>query len=375
MNDYTDRNTLILEALNSALVVADELNRDDKADKNFGLPGDLREKLNFMNDKADSAATTAFTNLVTGIAIKIAYPEIDVRFHQTQTQEPQHFNHRGISEKVVYPFLRDQDFDGAKSGWQTRTFERPKPYIIPYEENIQVVKDQFLSCYQALEDGGADAKQMLNYLFLGQVVRRNAKKIDLIEPRIDDISTIIGHFEAHFFANYKSRGQSRLPVLALHSLYKLIMPELRRFEGLDLANLELHSAADSQTGATGDIEIKNNDGTVFEAIEVKHDIPVSLDLVVDAAKKLVTRRVDRFYVLTTHKNCGQTDEVAAKIKEVRERTGCQVIANGVIPTMRYYLRLVQNPADIFPHYTSLLKVEPAISHEHRVKWNEIVLPD
>lgn len=375
MSDYTDHNNLILAALEEALVAGDEVDRNDAADKTFGLPEDLRGNLDAMNDKADSSATAAFTNLVTGIAIKIAYPDIDVRFHQIQIQDPQHFNHRGVSENVVYPFLRDQDFDGAKSGWQTRTLERPKPYYLDYDENIRAVKDEFLACYHALEEGGVNAKHMLNYLFLGQVVRRNAKKIDLIEPRIDDISTIIGHFEAHFFADYKSRGQSRLPVLALHSLYKLIMPELRRFEGLDLANLELHSAADSQTGATGDIEIKKNDGSVFEAIEVKHGIPVSLDLVVDAAKKLVTRRVDRFYVLTTHKNCGQTDEVAAKIKEVRERTGCQVIANGVIPTMRYYLRLVQNPADIFPHYTSLLKVEPAISHEHRVKWNEIVLPD
>ena len=39
---------------------------------------------------------------------------------------------------------------------------------------------------------------MLKYLFLGQIIRRNAKKIDLIEPRIDDINTIIAHFEAHF---------------------------------------------------------------------------------------------------------------------------------------------------------------------------------
>ena len=122
-----------------------------------------------------------------------------------------------------------------------------------------------------------------------------------------------------------------MPVLALYSLYKIIMPELRRFEGLDLANLELHSAADAQTGAVGDIEIKNDDGTVFEAIEVKHGIAVSLDLIADTAKKLVAQRVDRFYVLTTHKNCGQSDDVAAKIKEVRESTGCQVIANGVLP--------------------------------------------
>lgn len=374
MTDYSDSNDKIKQVLEEVLVMSDELQRDEAGDKTFGLGAELRANLDTMNDKADSSATAAFTNLVTGIAIKVAFPNVDVRFHQIQIQEPPHFNHRGVSENIVYPFLRDQDFDGAKSGWQTRTLERPKPYILTYEENIRAVKDEFLACYHALEEGGADAKTMLKYLFLGQIIRRNAKKIDLIEPRIDDINTIIAHFEAHFFADYKSRGQSRLPVLALYSLYKIIMPELRRFEGLDLANLELHSAADAQTGAVGDIEIKNNDGTVFEAIEVKHGIPVSLDLIADTAQKLVAQRVDRFYVLTTHKNCGQSDDVVAKIKEVRERTGCQVIANGVLPTMRYYLRLVKNPADIFSNYIALLKIEPAISHEHRVMWNKIVLP-
>lgn len=375
MTDYTDHNVQIRQALDDALVKAIEVERDESADRSFGLPKDLRASLDAMNDRADSSATAAFTNLVTGIAIKNAYPNVDVRYHQIQIQEPQHFNHRGVSETVVYPFLRDQDFDGAKSGWQTRTLERPKPYLLTYDENIRAVKHEFLSCYHALEEDGMSAQYMLSYLLLGQVIRRNTKKIDLIKPRIDDIHSIMGHFEAHFFANYTSRGQSRLPVLAVHSLYRLIMPQLQRFEGLDLANLELHSAADSQTGATGDIEVKKDDGSVFEALEIKHDIPVSLDLVSDAAKKLVTRNVDRFYVLTTHKNCGQTEEVAAKTKEIRERTGCQVIVNGVLPTMRYYLRLVQNPADIFPYYTELLKTEPAISHEHRVKWNEIVLPD
>lgn len=82
MSDYTDHNNLILAALEEALVAGDEADRDDTADKTFGLPEDLRGHLDAMNDKADSSATAAFTNLVTGIAIKIAYPNVDVRFHQ-----------------------------------------------------------------------------------------------------------------------------------------------------------------------------------------------------------------------------------------------------------------------------------------------------
>ena len=154
MKDYSDSNDKIKQVLEKALVVADELQRDEAGDKTFGLDAKLRTSLDTMNDKADSSATAAFTNLVTGIAIKVAFPNCRCSFHQIQIQQPPHFNHRGVSENIVYPFLRDQDFDGAKSGWQTRTLERPKPYILTYDENIRAVKDEFLACYHALEDGG-----------------------------------------------------------------------------------------------------------------------------------------------------------------------------------------------------------------------------
>ena len=48
-------------------------------------------------------------------------------------------------------------------------------------------------------------------------------------------------------------------------------------------------------------------------------------------------------------------------------------SNGVIPTMKYYLRLVADPAGIFPFYTELLKSDTDIGFEHRERWNEIVL--
>ena len=53
MSDYTDHNNLILAALEEALVAGDEADRDDTADKTFGLPEDLRGHLDAMNDKAD----------------------------------------------------------------------------------------------------------------------------------------------------------------------------------------------------------------------------------------------------------------------------------------------------------------------------------
>jgi DNA (cytosine-5)-methyltransferase 1 len=368
-----DRQDKIVSALSNALGRAEEVFLSDPIpDKPFTVSDEFYKYLSLMSDKA-SAASAAFTNLVTGLAIKIAYPDVDVRYHQIQIQNPEHFNHRGVSEQIVYPWLRDHDFDYAKSGWQTRTLERPKPYFLGYDENISHVKEAFLGAYDQVEEQNESTEEALSLLLLFQVILRNKKQIDLIEPKIDEIATIISFFENHFFAAYRSKGASRLPVLAIYALYGLIMPQLARYDGVDLAHLELHSAADSQTGSTGDIEITREDGSVFEAIEIKHNIPITEEMIADVARKLVSRKVDRYYILTTHKECGQTDEVKALIKEMKDRTGCQIIANGVLPTIRYYLRLVNEPSEIFPKYVEMLKTETAISHDHRVEWNEIVL--
>ena len=37
--------------------------------------------------------------------------------------------------------MEKQEFHTAKSGWQTRTFERPKPYTLDYDENIKTINN------------------------------------------------------------------------------------------------------------------------------------------------------------------------------------------------------------------------------------------
>lgn len=375
MTYYGDRNERLPELLEYALVKAKEaFDADPENHPHFGLSDGLRTALDAINVHGDNAAKTAFTNIVTALCIKAAYPEIDTRYHMVRIQKPtSHFSHRSVSESLIYPWLNKNKFDGANSGWQTRVFERPRPYMLDYDEAIGAVKGEFLHIYNCIEEDAEVAADALKYLIFGQIVRREAKRVNLVVPRISDISTITKHFENHFHSVYQSKGASRLPVLALHSLYKLIMPELKRFEGFDLADLELHSAADAQTGATGDIEIKNDDGSVFEALEVKHKLAVTENMIETASQKLIDRSVDRYYILTTSSNCTPSDEMLAKTKEVQESTGCQIIVNGVLPTMRYYLRLVSDPSQIFPHYVELLKSDSDIGYEHRERWNQIIL--
>lgn len=320
-----------------------------------------------------TAASTGFTNVITCLAIKAAKPALDVRVHQVQIGAP--FNFRGYSEKVVYRWLSLHDFNGAKSGWQTRTFERPKPYTLDFDENIGKIKGAFLACLDEVQEKGSSALEGLSYLVLDQIngLGRKAKILaDVQVNEDDDISTIIGFFSQHFSYKYHSKGASRLPVLALYAAYTLITEQVSRYSDKMLLPLNRHSAADIRTGAMGDIEIAREDDSVFEAIEVKHNIQINDMLIRDAEKKVIGQGLDRYYILTTHPNCKPDAPLLALLKGARTRTGCQIIVNGVIPSLQYYLRLLLEPRLIIPLYMELLDAEQAIDNEHRSAWAEII---
>lgn len=319
---------------------------------------------------ASSQASSAFTNIVTCLAIKAVYPELDVRYHQVQIGAP--FSFRNISEKVVYPWLRANEFEGAKSGWQTRTFERPRPYTLDFPENIGSIKQPFLFCLDEIQEKGESASLALQYLILRQLQLREKKKIGLAIPRIDEISVIVELLRAHFFFKYKGKGASRLPVLAVYSIYREILSQVKRYEEKSLRPLQSHAAADSQTGAIGDIEVEDSKKKLFEGVEIKHNLRITSDSIEDVSRKIAPHGPERYYILTTHEECLPSQDLASLLQQKKQKTGVQIIVNGVIPTIRYYLRLLDKPGAIFPHYLDLLSQDAAISHEHRAAWNDIV---
>ncbi len=330
-----------------------------------------------MMAKYCEKASGGYSNLITSLSIKAVYGDsVDVRYHQVQiqnqTNRPAGFNFRGVSETVIYEWMEEHEFHGAKSGWQTRTFERPKPYMLSYDENIGTIKEPFLICYDEVETNHQDAKIALAFLLWRRLQLREASKVELAVPRIQDVLQITHLFEAHFFYKYKdSKGASRLPVLALYSIYKILLQELHRYDGKAVKELESHSAADKQTGAVGDIEIVNGDGTVFEAVEVKHDLVVTKPMVDSAKQKIRGKQVDRYYILTTHPQHEPMQDVVDEVENVKKLLGCQMIVNGVIPTIKYYLRLLTNPGAVLPVYAEMLAKDAAIGFEHRDIWNKI----
>ncbi len=103
-----------------------------------------------------------------------------------------------------------------------------------------------------------------------------------------------------------------------------------------------------------------------------HKIVITPELVKHAFSKLMLHRTDRYYILTTaNMDSANWDEINKEIDLIDRRHGCQVIVNGVYSTLKYYLRLLKDPAEFIERYVELLKTDDSVKYPQQVAWNDL----
>lgn len=343
---------------------------DDKIksdlDKNIAL------HLSEILSRAESAKAV-ITVILTSAVYKILNPNQDIRNHQTSI--PSGYSGRTFDTKYITPFLKSVKFPAmAESGWLTRSLEQKVPYDSNYSGAIRPdsLKTAFLATIDFIQKG-KKVDKLVSFLFQGLIVQRNAQQIDLAKPHNLQIATIIDLLTKHFNAKYSSEGASRLPVLALYAAYQCLVNETKRFEGKVLLPMESHTSADSRSGRIGDIDILDEKDKAFEAVEVKHGIPITTQLVKDAFEKFKTTQVNRYYLLSTANiDTTQKVEIDKEIERIKNIHGCHVIANGLIPSLKYYLRLLSDTSEFIENYVNLIEIDTALKFEHKKEWNNII---
>jgi DNA (cytosine-5)-methyltransferase 1 len=343
---------------------------DDKIksdlDKNIAL------HLSEILSRAESAKAV-ITVILTSAVYKILNPNQDIRNHQTSV--PKGYSGRTFDTKYITPFLKSVKFPAmAESGWLTRSLEQKVPYDSNYSGAIRPdsLKTAFLETIDFIQKG-KKVDKLVSFLFQGLIVQRNAQQIDLAKPHNLQIATIIDLLTKHFNAKYSSEGASRLPVLALYAAYQCLVNETKRFEGKVLLPMESHTSADSRSGRIGDIDILDEKDKAFEAVEVKHGIPITTQLVKDAFEKFKTTQVNRYYLLSTANiDTTQKVEIDKEIERIKNIHGCHVIANGLIPSLKYYLRLLSDTSEFIENYVNLIEIDTALKFEHKKEWNNII---
>lgn len=315
-----------------------------------------------------------YTVLTTLLYYKHLHPQQDIRLHQDRFKGG--FSGRGFDTNNVTPVLAKLGLPAmAESGWLTRSLEQPYPYDFNYNGAIGDLKDSFLQTLDYVEKNPTKALNMLRILLheVDKIAKSNVVVINPLEnPENLTIDKIINALTEHFLAKYGTHNGAKLPVLAFHSIYSSLIQELKRYEGCSLADLSSLTACDKTNKASGDIEIFK-DGNVFESIEIKLDKKITSQILRVAEEKIYKWNPQRYYILSVlgiEEN--EKNEINDIVLKVLYEHGCQIIINGLIPTIKYYLRLINNLDDFVKAYSFSVEHDKELQKVHKEKWVELL---
>lgn len=347
-----------------------------------GLSDESVQDLIVIAENAETQKAVLGVTL-TSFVYKVYEPKQDIRKHQEGMKGG--YSGRTFDTKYVTPFLKSKfpHFAMAESAWLTRSLEQPRPFNLNFPGKIRnkVLKTAFLKTLDRVQTDNNLAPKLLVAL-MGLMLESTAKDYVLFtKVQVASgitIAKIIDALSLHIRHDYGKGvvGTARLPVLAIYSVYNLLMPDVKRYSGKILVPLESHTSPDSRSKSLGDIDVNNADNSCFESVEIKHNKPITVDMVGVAYRKIKNTSIDRYYILTTSEpNFNDHELVMQEIEKYKKVHSCQIIVNGVIPSLKYYMRLISNPQDIIGEYTKWLEFEyqraSGIKKEHLRVWQEI----
>jgi len=314
-----------------------------------------------------------FTVLVTLSIYKKIHSKQDIRLHRKEFKDG--FSGRSFDTKYITPILKKIGLPSmAESGWLTRTLETSEPYNLNYKANIgnKNVKKSFLELVNDIEVNKVNPQYILVELFKLIIEIQELNRIEITplkSPEKLTITRMVELLEKQFSFNYKTSYGAKLPVLAFYAIYQLLIHEISRYQRCKLKELGSHTASDRTSKSAGDIELFM-DEELFEAIEIKLDKPIDATILRIAKEKIVRFNPKRYYIFS---NLGieekDKNEVFGIIEEVKQEHGCQIIVNGVLDTLKYYMRLINNLEVFYQVYSDLIIHDRELKDIHKQVWN------
>jgi len=324
--------------------------------------------------------------LVTSLLKKITDPTQDIRLHKQKFTGG--YSARSLDTKVTVPFFKQHfpRYANKESGFLSMVTRVDIPWNLSEENNIATQSKtlhNFLTIIDAVETSKINPQETLIYFFeklhtlsLQQKVIFDATIVTSDFIDIININSVLQMLEKHFSTD--ERGTSRLPVIAVYSIYQQLFKQVKRYKNKALRPLNVHTSSDKH--GYGDIEIWNKNDTPFEVVEIKHNIPIDRNFVFDIAKKSENTGIERYYILTTAKNnfTSQEEEefINKFILKIKKDTDLEIIANGIFTSLKYYLRFIDDYKEFIKTYTQNLvedsKNSTEIKETHITAWKQIL---
>lgn len=369
------------EVLNKAFIKAKHIVKKKQFEK-FSIL--IRKDIDLLIEKIEQNKSIV-SALVTSLVKKIVEPSQDIRLHRTDFENG--YSARSLDTKYTSPFFKNHfpKYANKESSFLTlATRERikwTKKDGMALKIRNNALKNSFLNIFDQIEVYNIDAEDYLIYLF-SKMIELTLNDEIILEKAAQEfkkigtlnIYIILEMMQKHF----TEKLSSRLPVIAIYSIYQILIPILKRYENKKLIDLHVHTSSDKH--GFGDIEVYTNSNKPFEVVEIKHNIPLDKYLIFDIVKKTENTSIDRYYILTTYKSGFENEGIEKSVNEfimqIKQSKGIDIIANGIITTLKYYLRFIDDYTLFIKAYTDNLIQDSKNSTEiktfHIKRWIDIL---
>lgn len=313
--------------------------------------------------------------LLSCLLAKIHDPSVDVRKPYTRIGEPDAFSGRHYDEKFVAPFIYEHDLPCNDTTAFLTPALRNRNIVLTPDINLEGSPPQmYRYALQLLDDvhiGRVQPDDLLAQLVKELIVYRSEQRQSL-ETILAGMARageglplssegIVSLIQQHM----ASPRSSRLPVLVVAAAYKAA----ENFLGERVLPLYGHNAADSQTGALGDVQVilLKDDSGIVTSYELKAKLVTRQD--VDVAVAKIARagfKIDNYLFITTE----AIDPIVVEYaKTMYSRLGGTEIAIlDCIGFLRHFLHLFHRIRLQFLNaYQELLLEEPESSVRHELK--------
>lgn len=347
-------------------------------------PTYIKHDVDMLIDKIGSNKSLV-SALATSLVKKILDSNQDIRLHRADFEGG--YSARSLDTHFTSPFFKDHfpKYANKESSFLTLATRERIPWTKKDGINLKIrnkkLRECFLNIFEQVELNKRNPKHYLNYLFAKLILL--SKQDELLfqaaekqtsEIRILNIRLILEMLHRHF----ETKLSSRLPVIAIYSIYEMLLPNVERYKDKTLLPLQVHTSSDKH--GFGDIEIYDKENNPFEIIEIKHNIPINRYLIFYIEKKIRNTQINRYYILTTFQNgfLNQEEEksVTDYILQIKRKSGIDIIANGIATTLKYYLRFIDDYELFIKIYTNNLLTDAKNSTEvknfHIEEWSKIL---
>lgn len=287
------------------------------------------------------------------------------------------FSGRSNDTKYITPTLKALKLTSmSESGWLTRSLEQPYPYDFNYNGRVgsEEVKKSFLKIVDYIQNNSTKCEDVVRFLLVESIKIRTNNQVSISpiqDPDKISIEGIINSLESFFNENYHISGGSKLPVLSFYAIYTILTKELKRYDGCTLNTLGSHTSSDRTAKTSADIEVTIGDD-LLESLEIKFNHVIDSHMINRAIEKIHKFNPKRYYVLSTYAiKSEDINEISEKIEDLKANHGCQLIINGLIPTLKYYLRLINDIEEFINVFTNLVVNDSELKIVHKDKWKEI----